>query len=134
MKSLSSSVNNLLLNWKELKDCLTKITASNEGQKVSFSIEGLQGAMFSYFVNNFCNSIYYKNMQAVQYGNSSKSSPEYNTISNNLLIVVPTEYEANNIAQDLKTVFPEAEIIIFPSWGSVPYRRAQIFIYFSFNF
>ena len=124
MKSLSSSVNNLLLNWKELKDCLTKITASNECQKVSTSIEGLQGAMFSYFVNNFCNSIYYKNMQAVQYSNSSKSSPEYNTISNNLLIVVPTEYEANNIAQDLKTVFPEAEIIIFPSWGSVPYRPA----------
>ena len=39
-----------------------------------------------------------------------------------MLIVVPSEHEANIVYTDISSVFPEAECYVFPWWGTIPYR------------
>ena len=63
-------------------------------------------------------------MQAAQYSASSKSAPSYKVFSSDLIIVVPTEADARDIAGDFAAIYDEAEVHIFPDWGTVPYRPA----------
>jgi len=120
MKSLTS-IEEILQKWPELKDCLNTVAGS---QAKTVSIEGIQGSFFSYFTKAFSEASHFKTLQATQYSASSKSAPSYEILSSDLVIVVPTEHEANNISADLETLYPEAEIYSFPTWGMVPYRGA----------
>ena len=120
MKSLTS-IEELLQNWPELKECINSLSVSKSS---TTSVEGIQGSFFSYFTKAFSEASHFKTLQATQYSASSKSSPSYEVLSSDLVIVVPTEHEANNIYSDLQTLYPEAQVYNFPTWGMVPYRGA----------
>ena len=120
MKSLSSSVNNLLSNYGEYKSVISQITSDDTDFPVE--IRGIHGSLFSYFVQNLTQSAFNQNLQSVQYSNTSRSGGSYKTFSNDILIVVPGEFEANNLYNDLSSLFEESQLYVFPSWGVMPYR------------
>ena len=122
MKSLSSSVNNFLHNWKDFSAATDKITSSDI--QFPLQISGTHGSLFTYFLSELSSTAKFKTLQAIQYSNSSKKSAEYKSFSQDYLIVVPGEFEMNNLTQDIKTIFPEAQVFLFPSWGTIPYRPA----------
>ena len=122
MKSLSSSVNNFLHNWKDFSGAADKITSSDA--KFPIQISGTHGSLFTYFLSELSTAAKFKTLQAIQYSNSSKKTVEYKSFSQDYLIVVPGEFEMNNLTQDIKTIFPDAQVFLFPSWGTIPYRPA----------
>ena len=121
MKSLTS-INEILHNQSEIRD--TAAAFFNDNSKFPLNIEGLHGSLFSYFAAEVCRSNHLKAVQAAQYSNSSKNAPKYTVFSSDLIIVVPTEADARDIAEDFYSVFDEAVVFIFPDWGTVPYRPA----------
>ena len=122
MKSLSSSVNNFLHNWNDFSSAADKITAA--GTDFPVLISGTHGSLFTYFLSELNNTAKFKTLQAVQYSNSSKKTIEYKSFAQDYLIVVPGEYEMNNLAADIQTIFPQAQVFLFPGWGTIPYRPA----------
>ena len=124
MKSLT--INDLLHNWPQFHSACEKITGCYEENSFPLSVSGLHGSLFSYFIQDFAAYKHSKTVQALQYSASSKKSPLYNSFSTDILIVVPTEFEAANLYSDFQTVFPQAEVLIFPTWGILPYRPAAV--------
>ena len=122
MKSLYSSINNFLHNWSDFSNAADKITSSQVNFPVLIS--GTHGSLFTYFLSELSNAAKYKTLQAVQYSNSSKKTVEYKSFSQDYLIVVPSEFEMNNLKLDLQAIFPEAQVFLFPGWGTIPYRPA----------
>ena len=122
MKSLYSSINNFLHNWKDFSSASDKITSPDI--KFPVQISGTHGSLFTYFLSDLCNTVKYKKLQFLQYNNSSKKTPDYKDFSQDYLIVVPGEYEMNNLSEDIQTIFPQAQVYLFPSWGTIPYRAA----------
>ena len=116
MKSLTSIVN----NWYELKDILSKLTDKN--QTFPAQIEGLHGSLSAFFVQNLCNAVNYKNLQYLQYNNSTKNGKDYEQFSSDIFIVVPGDYEAEMLLNDLAAVMPQTQVFILPSWSTIPYR------------
>nr|MCR4900305.1 DEAD/DEAH box helicase [Treponema sp.] len=104
MKSLSSSVNIFLHNWDSFSGVIQKITDANTSFPIQ--LEGIQGSLFTYFVSELTKTSHIK------------------SLSQDLLIVVPGEYEMNDITTDIKTIFPEAQVFTLPNWGTIPYRPA----------
>lgn len=123
MKSLSS-ISNLLQKWPNYTSSLSKIVSQNA--LYPMDIKGVYGAYFSYLLKDICKNNHLKALQAIQYSNTSKSGREYNKYSSDMILVVPSEYEANNIYNDLLTIYPESQVYLFPSWGVVPYRAAAL--------
>ena len=122
MKSLYSSINNFLHKWNDFSNAADTITSSDINFPVQIS--GTHGSLFTYFLNELCNTAKYKTLQAIQYSNSSKKTVEYKSFSNDYLIVVPGEFEMNNLADDIHSIFPDAQVFLFPGWGTIPYRAA----------
>ena len=121
MKSLTS-IDEILHNQSEIRE--TAAAFFDEKTNFPLNIEGLHGSLFSYFAAEVCRSNHLKAVQAAQYSSSSKSAPQYKIFSSDLLIVVPTEADALDIAGDFKAIYTDAELYIFPDWGTVPYRPA----------
>ena len=121
MKSLTS-ISEILHKWPEIKDSTASIFNSQTEFPIHFS--GIQGSLFSFFTTELCHQTHYQILQAAQYSSSSKSSPEYSSYSSDFYIVVPTDTDAQDIANDLATISPETEVFVFPNWGTVPYRPA----------
>ena len=121
MKSLTS-IDEILHNQSEIRS--STLAFFDENTSFPLNIEGLHGSLFAYFTAEVCRSNHIKAVQAAQYSASSKSAPSYKVFSSDLIIVVPTEADALSIAGDFNAVYEEAEIHIFPDWGTVPYRPA----------
>lgn len=121
MKSLTS-IDEILHNQSEIRE--TSASFFDENSKFPLNIEGLHGSLFSYFTAEICRSNHLKTVQAMQYENSRRNGPSYIYYSSDLIIIVPTEADARDIAEDLAAIFEEAEVHIFPDWGTVPYRPA----------
>ena len=121
MKSLTS-IDEILHNQAEIRS--TAQAFFDENTAFPLNIGGLHGSLFSLFTAEVCRSNHVKAVQAAQYSASSKSSPSYKVFSADLIIVVPTEADARDIAGDFAAVYDEAEVHIFPDWGTVPYRPA----------
>ncbi len=121
MKSLTS-IDEILHNHSEIRD--TSAAFFDENTSFPLNIEGLHGSLFAYFAAEVCRSNHLKAVQADQYSNSSKKTPQYKIFSSDLVIIVPTETDARDIAEDFSAVFSDAEVHIFPDWGTVPYRPA----------
>ncbi len=119
MKSLTS-IDEILHNWREIRE--TSQALFDEKSTFPLNIEGLHGSLFSFFTAEVCRSNHVKAVQAAQYSASSKSAPKYQVFSSDIVIVVPTESDALDIAGDFAAIFDEAQINIFPDWGTVPYR------------
>ena len=121
MKSLTS-IDEILHNHSEIRD--TSAAFFDENTHFPLNIEGLHGSLFTYFTAEVCRSNHLKALQAEQYPNSSKKTPQYKIYSSDLIIVVPTETDARDIAEDFSAIFGDAEVNVFPDWGTVPYRPA----------
>ena len=121
MKSLTS-IDEILHKQNEIRD--TAAAFFDDKSTFPLNIEGLHGSLFSYFTAEISRSNHLKAVQSAQYSASSKSAPQYKVFSSDLIIVVPTEADARDIAEDFSAVFEEAEVFIFPDWGTVPYRPA----------
>lgn len=121
MKSLAS-IDEILHNHSEIRD--TSAAFFDENTNFPLNIEGLHGSLFTYFTAEVCRSNHLKALQAEQYSNSSKKTPQYKIYSSDLIIVVPTETDARDIAEDFSAIFGDAEVHVFPDWGTVPYRPA----------
>ena len=121
MKSLTS-IDEILHNYSEIRD--TSAAFFDENTNFPLNIEGLHGSLFTYFTAEVCRSNHLKALQAEQYSNSSKKTPQYKIYSSDLIIVVPTETDARDIAEDFSAIFGDAEVHVFPDWGTVPYRPA----------
>ena len=121
MKSLTS-IDEILHNHSEIRD--TSAVFFDENTNFPLNIEGLHGSLFTYFTAEVCRSNHLKALQAEQYSNSSKKTPQYKIYSSDLIIVVPTETDARDIAEDFSAIFGDAEVHVFPDWGTVPYRPA----------
>ena len=121
MKSLTS-IDEILHNNSEIRD--TTAAFFDEKSVFPLNIEGLHGSLFTYFTAEVCRSNHLKAIQAEQYSNTSKKTPQYKIFSSDLIIVVPTESDARDIAEDFSAIFSEAEVHVFPDWGTVPYRPA----------
>lgn len=118
MKSLTS-INELLHNLQEIRSGVTKIFDSNTEFPVH--VEGVKGSLFSYFASEICRENHLQSLQATQYSASKKNS-QYFLFSQDLFIVVPDENDVQAVVTDFSTIYPQAQIYVFPSWGTVPYR------------
>ena len=119
MKSLTT-IDEIINNWQELRNTINSILQQENG--LPSQIEGVYGSLFSYFVKELCETGHFKNLHATQYASSSRKTPVYSTFSSDVFIVVPTIADAQNISNDLNTIYPDANVFIFPEWGTVPYR------------
>ena len=122
MKSLTT-ITEIIHQWPELRNTINEIfEKENTNSKSPVQIEGTYGALFSYFTKEYCQAGHFKSLHASEYAASSKKTPSYSVFSSDVLIVVPTVADAQNVANDLGTIYPDAEVFIFPEWGTVPYR------------
>ncbi|MCQ2597881.1 MAG: transcription-repair coupling factor [Treponema sp.] len=114
MKSLSSSsVIQKLDRWQDLKTSVDSLFTS---QSFPVQIEGASGSLFSFIVEQISRASHVRHIQSVQYDSAIK------TYSQDLVIVVPTEREATDIENDIKSIFPKAEIFNLSGFGVIPYR------------
>lgn len=98
------------------------------------NIFGLQGSLSSYFINEYCTSLYSKTIQNANYkqsGYSVKGKPQAdfsNLLQNfsNILIVVPTEKDAFSLKMNFLTIFENVKVNILPDWGTVFYKSASL--------
>ena len=123
MKSLSSSLKDLIHSWPQMQTAVHLVTDGNKAfPKI---IKGMQGSSFSFFLNELEKTVYYTNLQAIQYNNAKRYTEEkLDTFSNDLVIIVPGELEARNLYNDLITILDNTEIYIFPAFSNIPYRAA----------
>lgn len=112
---MNTSINNLILQWNELKNSANSCINSQNFEPVHLT--GLHGSSFAFFLSQLSNSNHFRNLSKSQY----EQNYSLNTNSD-LLIVVPSEYEANIVYTDISSVFPQAECYVFPWWGTIPYR------------
>ena len=119
MKSLTS-INELLHNLREIKSSVSNIFDINA--EFPLHIEGTQGSLFSFFVSEICKHNHMLNLQTAQYSSSSKKTPQYSSFSQDLFIVVPQESDVQDLVTDFHSIYSNAQLYVFPSWGTVPYR------------
>jgi len=121
MKSLPC-IQELLKNWEDFTVKINQI--SKNEVEYPINVEGIQGSFFGFFTSELLRKTYVNNLQAIQYNNTSRKGSNNVITSQDLLIIVPSEYEANNLYNDLTTICENAEIFVFTAWGTVPYRPA----------
>ncbi len=123
MKSLSSSLKDLIHSWPQMQAAVNFVTDGNKAfPKI---IKGMQGSSFSFFLNELEKTVHFTNLQAIQYNNAKRyTEQKLDTFSNDLVIIVPGELEARNLYNDLITILDNTEIYIFPAFSSIPYRAA----------
>ena len=103
MKSLTS-INELLHNLQEIKSSISNIFDLNSNFPIH--IEGTQGSLFSFFVSEICRQNHLQTLQAAQYSSSSRKTPQYNSFSQDLFIVVPQESDVQDLVTDFQSVYP----------------------------
>lgn len=77
-------------------------------------IRGIQGSLSGLFIAE------YASFNALRIFRDSGNGLD--TRASDTVIVVPGEHEAEELTSDLATFFPEAETVVLPWWGMVPYR------------
>ena len=115
---LSNSLSNIFNKWQEYKDVISNLTTHDFNN--SINVHGLKGSLNSYFIADYCNTKKNKTLQNFQYnaaGYSSQTlkSKNNNIFSNgceNLLVVVPTERDADIIAADINAFFEKDTALV----------------------
>ena len=70
MKSLSSSLKDLIHSWPQMQAAVHLVTDGNKAfPKI---IKGMQGSSFSFFLNELEKTVYFTNLQAIQYNNAKR--------------------------------------------------------------
>lgn len=116
MNTLDANFLNLKLKkWREMDSAAQGIC----DKKISLpaQIEGLCGALPSFFISQFVAKKISQKIIATQYGSSEDLAR-----SLDFLAIVPSEKDVLEISQDLKSAIPDARIFQMPWWGTIPYR------------
>ncbi len=98
-----NSLDYIIHSWKKIADAIHELTDVNA--IFPREIEGIQGGMHSFFINEYISSN-----------------------SNTVVIVVPDEKDAKNLLIDLQSIFDDGNggqrvnVYQLPWWGIVPYR------------
>ena len=133
MKSLlSNSITDIFNKWYELKELISNLTA--EPLSGAVNIHGIKGSLNSYFIGDYCNTKKSRTLQRLQYSTSGYSSQafdktqkvSFNNGFENILIIVSTERDADILASDITSFFPNLEVSVLPSWGTVPYKSLPV--------
>ncbi|MBE6350916.1 MAG: transcription-repair coupling factor [Spirochaetaceae bacterium] len=121
---------NALSSWDEVHSLIASLS-ENQSQ-FPLEIEGLQGSSVAYFIQEFLKKRNTQLLHKIQYGDTGRYSKKTLTdilsqsdySENDLLLVVPSEKEANELILDIKTFSQNSdiEILSLPWWGMVPYR------------
>lgn len=108
-------LNQKLKKWWEMDSSAQGIC----DKKISLpaQVEGLCGALHSFFVSQFVAKKISQKIIAAQYGSSEDLAR-----SLDFLAIVPSEKDVLEISQDLKSAIPDARIFQMPWWGTIPYR------------
>ncbi len=119
---------NEIHSWDEMK----KLILSLEKNVYPQEIEGIQNGLYGFFIAEYINSKKAAAMRSLQYGTKVPAACD-----TDLIIVVPTEKDAEALYTDFKGAFPpqkdnktgetENPVVInkFSWWGLVPYRPAS---------
>lgn len=133
MKSLSTNfIQNALHSYSEFSNSCQILL--NSETKFPVNVQGLQGSLSTYYLNEFLNQLYSKKLVNSNYklaGYSSKSFQNQDNYENlsknsNILLVVPSEREALALKVNILTVFENVEVNILPDWGTVFYKSASV--------
>lgn len=110
-----NNLNEKLKKWQEMNCAVQGIC----DKKISLpaKVEGLCGALPSFFVSSLVAKKISQKVIASQYG-----SDEDLARSLDFLAIVPTEKDVLEISQDLKSALGGARIFQMPWWGTIPYR------------
>ena len=107
---LSNSVFSTLEKWSTLKNIIAEI--QSKSQNFPVEIEGLQGAMHSFFTAEYLQAKQARLFNGIQYMATGRYSqpnkPQNNIImstSLDIMIIVPTEKDAEDVCTDLKSAF-----------------------------
>ena len=117
----SNSVSSQLLSWKEFHD---SAVAATDDIHSPIEVTGLKGSLTGFYVQQIIDRIQVNHIHQVQYS-ATKSSAQEAAVSDKMIIVVPTQKEADECQTDLETICnSEIEIQQLPWWGMIPYRPA----------
>lgn len=108
-------LNRKLKKWQEMDSAAQGIC--DKKTSLPANVEGLCGALPSFFVSQFVAKKISQKIIATQYGSSEDLAR-----SLDFLAIVPSEKDVLEISQDLKSAIPEARIFQMPWWGTIPYR------------
>src|SRR5574344_816366 len=117
----SNSVSSQLLSWKEFHD--SAVAAADDIQS-PIEVNGLKGSLTGFYVQQIIDRIQVNHIHQLQY-NATKLSAQEAAVSDKMIIIVPTQKEADECQTDLETICgSEIEIQQLPWWGMIPYRPA----------
>ncbi|MBP5328314.1 MAG: transcription-repair coupling factor [Spirochaetaceae bacterium] len=115
-------------SWNEMQ----KLILSLEKNAYPQEIEGIQNGLYGFFISEYLNAKKEAALHSLQYGTKVPAASD-----SDLIVVVPTEKDAESLYTDFKGAFPpqenaktgETEIPVvinkFSWWGLVPYRPAS---------
>ena len=131
MNTLSTnSIQKKLHNWLQFSNAVAECIKESDNPEIPFSkdICGLQGALHSFFLKEYFYANSAKWLNELQYtmsGSSSKNlkSPlQFTSSATDILVIIQSEREAQELKNDLATIFPEADVTILCNWGTLSYR------------
>src|SRR5574344_118749 len=118
----SNSLYSELSSWSDFTQAATKITQNFDSSPVY--VTGTKGSLSCFFIKQAVERIRTEFIHQIQYSASGSISQE-RIISSDIVIIVPTQKEADEVETDLLTIFTDSvEIMQFPWWGLIPYRPA----------
>lgn len=124
----NSSLRKRIQEWQQLKNTLQDLS---DKSAFSYDIEGLGSGLYAFFISEFLAARQAQKLRAVQYAGTGRYSHTYDDAGicgsralTDVVVIAAGEKEAQELEADLHTVLPEAETIVFPWWGMVPYRPA----------
>lgn len=119
---LPNSLLDKIRHWPQMIDALNALSQ----KKSPYDIEGLNSGLYAFFIREFLSNRKAQQLHYLQYKDTGRYSQAINTAANSadtdVIIIVPSEKEAQEIESDLRTILSEIEIHFFPWWGIVPYR------------
>lgn len=123
----TNSLQTTIHSWQQMQELVTAAESAN----APVEIEGIQSGLYGFFVAEYLAKRKAALLQKAQYQNaqSTKSAAD-------MVIVVPTEKDAESMLVDLAGAFPfyknefgdtvrAVEIMQLPWWALVPYRAAS---------
>ena len=121
---------NCIKNLLSLYPCFSEAAKNLSGSTQAFpiSISGIQGSLHSFFIAEYLKNAHLRRISTLKYTTSGYTSKAFehpaNLPSSDAVIITAGEREALSLKADFNTIFPEAEVFVIPTWGTLTYRPA----------
>ena len=127
MNTLSTNfIQKILSSYKEFSSALEVLLKNSTVFPVN--ITGMQGSLTSFFLAEFLNRSYlkYNQLKVLKESgysvNSKKQFSEDLSKISDIIIVVPSEREAESFKLNFSTICEDVSVNILPDWGTVFYK------------